>query len=203
MPVFQKDSTQLLFVHIPKTGGTTVEEVMLSNGYEMSFRRGGRYGPLNDDDRKRGCSPQHMHAPLLEDTFAGQDFDLIFALVRHPEARLLSEYRFRKITSDPTEFPSFSEWMETVFASYEGDPLLHDNHIRPQSEFIWPASCKVFRLEDGMTTIFASLSDMVGKIAYNGEHWINLDYVAHDSVSTEDRARIEAFYAEDFKRFGY
>ena len=66
MPIFSKAGMEVLFIHIPKTGGTTIEESFCAERFSMSYRRGGYYGPILGFDRDNGCPPQHMHAPLLE-----------------------------------------------------------------------------------------------------------------------------------------
>ena len=96
MPIFEKDNQAIMFVHVPKAAGTSVEEVFCSNGFKMSYRRGGRYGELTEFDIANGCSPQHMHAKLLEKNFDAAKFDYVFGIVRSPLDRLVSEYNFRR-----------------------------------------------------------------------------------------------------------
>ncbi|PWE18732.1 hypothetical protein DDZ18_03830 [Marinicauda salina] len=201
MPVFEKNGRRLLYIHIPKTGGTTVEETLLANGHRMSYRRGGRYGPLTLEDRERGCSPQHMHAALLEETFDPENFDEIFALVRHPVDRFVSQYKF--LLAAGRKVPDFHTWMEGVPERLRRDPFVYDNHLRPQHEFIWTSRCRVFRLEEGLDAVFAALSEPGEKISYGGEAWIRL---AHDDASAwreSARDHVKSLYFDDFVSFGY
>lgn len=159
MPIFRKNDVSVLFIHVPKTGGTTIEDTFLANGYQMTFRRGGRYGPRNAFDEENGCSPQHMHAALLERHFAGERFTRIFCLVRHPLARFLSEYRFRAESGHKLAQDGVDSFARQVLWRYaRRDPMVLDNHIRPQVDFPW-RSCTTFRLEDGIEAALSGISD--------------------------------------------
>ena len=203
LPAFEKHDCKILFIHIPKTGGTTVEETFIENGFSMTYRRGGKYGPLSQDDKLRGCSPQHMHAELLAKEFCSSDFDYIFTVVRHPASRLVSEYKFQKRTTIAETFPSISEWIATLPAILEADPFKFDNHLRPQHEFIWPDCCRIFKLEDGLDAIMNQISREVTDVSYTGLHHILLKEERQSELERLANDFVRQHYKLDFEKFGY
>lgn len=93
MPVFQRDGKKVLFLHVPKAGGTSIEEFFKKNDWEISFLDRG--GDLSWNKFMK-CSPQHMHAEILEKIFKINSFHAIFITVRHPFERIKSEFKWRK-----------------------------------------------------------------------------------------------------------
>jgi Sulfotransferase family len=202
MPIFEKGAFKILFIHIPKTGGTTIEETFVRNGFKMSYRRGGRYGKLNEFDRNNGCSPQHMHADLLAKHFIRSDFNYVFCTVRHPESRFLSEWRSRKRDFPNVDPDCLDAVADHLPPSYARNPFLYDNHLRPQHEFLW-GHPEVFRLEDGLQSTFDAVSERIGyRLRYQG---LRLQAARGKPPSLGPRTRkfIHEFYREDFLRFGY
>lgn len=206
MPVFIKDERYVLFPHVPKTGGTSIERLFKGNGWQMHLRDGrtGR-GTLH---WVRRCSPQHMHAQLLREVIDLSRVDLIFMVVRDPIARFRSEYAMRQTAPGHTDAASVEAWADRIFARYATDPYAVDNHIRPQHEF-YLDGCEVFRLEDGLDTMLAEL---------NRRHELGLPDTVDRRMRSADRggvssrdveisARLEEVlrdvYAEDFDRFRY
>ena len=93
MPLFKKDCEEILFVHIPKSGGSSIEAFFKRQGYEMFFRNKGKLEGTS-------CSAQHFHAKMFEELFNGASFDYSFTIVRDPLERMFSEYRHRAKNND-------------------------------------------------------------------------------------------------------
>ena len=203
MPVFRRGTECVLFIHIPKAAGTSIENLFVSQGYRMEFRRGGVHGPLNAFDRANGCSPQHMHAALLERHFQDLDFTRIFTIVRHPVQRFLSEYRFRRQSGHALAMGSADEFYEAAFARRSVQPGFLDNHLRPQVEFPW-RDCRVYRLEQGMSVI---LEDLARGLALDPtahvERAMRSDPRLPTGLASSTEGSLRAFYADDFRAFGY
>lgn len=207
MPVFMRDDQSVLFVHVPKAGGSTVERLFGRAGWSVHYRDP-RLGKRSLN-RLRRCSPQHMHASMLEEVFRLGEFDLVFMVTRHPLARFRSEYGYaRRHQEMVTEASAVEEWADHAFRSYARDPFHLDNHLRPQSAFYLPGST-VLRLEDGMEAITAELgrrleTDFGNDIPRVLERKEATGVASSDVVvTTQLRQRIEAFYSEDYDRFGY
>jgi hypothetical protein len=157
MPVFRKDGRKILFVHVPKTGGSTIERVFKNSGYVTTYLDG-RMGRDNMNHLRRS-TPQHMEAELLRMLFRIDRFDLVFMMVRDPVRRLQSEYlwrtRRREVGVDGARVEA---WAQQNFAKCKVDPHLHDNHIRPQADF-YLQEAAVHYFEDGLSAIVEKLDE--------------------------------------------
>jgi len=209
MPVFMKDGKNILFIHIPKAAGSSMESIFRKSGYFMGYHDHGHKMP-NSMNHLRRCSPQHMHAEMLEGHFVIDRFDLIFTVVRNPYDRIRSEYvmRYGYLTNRESLI-SFSNWITNTFEKYRQNPYIYDNHIRPQSEFI-TRKCHIYHLEDGLDSIFQNLNQ-------NFDLNLNLERVekrldsSNSSFGSSNNIKIDfttknsikSFYIDDFYKFGY
>ncbi|HEX4059028.1 MAG TPA: sulfotransferase family 2 domain-containing protein [Galbitalea sp.] len=207
MPIFRKDGKNILFIHVPKTGGSTIEQVFKSSGYSEDFRDGNMgAGTIN---YLRRSTPQHMQGSILRQTFRLGRFDLIFMIVRDPMARFRSEYLWRNRHGEVSlDVEAIEQWGFAALADYAHDPYIFDNHLRPQIEF-HVAGALVYYFEDG-------LDDIVRRL--NAEHGLDLDPVVPRvrtaegatgassgdvTISPRLERRVRDFYYEDIHTFGY
>lgn len=209
MPLFQVRQRSVWFAHVPKTGGTSVEQALASTadvsitfldwGWHNRFRRG--VWPT----RRPPCSPQHL---TWADGLAAQASrpDHVVGIVRDPAQRIQSEWRYQKSRQSSTKlgraFASlpFSIWLPIVLSMAARNPYAFDNHIRPQSDFL-PETATVFRLEDGLDGVLHWMSDALetplppaGSALKTGK--------SH-TMSEQDAALIYGAFQKDFQRFGY
>ena len=208
MPVFLNGDRKILFVHIPKTGGTTLERMLVASQWEMRFRATSKSEPRIFGLRR--CSPQHYHAALLREVFDLSAFSFRFLVVRDPIARFRSEYlhRTRDLTPPPIHASAVEDWAERAFAAYEADPYVYDNHLRPQAEFALEDAA-IYRLEDGFDHAVADLERRLGcpihRDVSRGQDSLSKSGVSSSAV--EISARLERLlrerYAADFEMFGY
>lgn len=207
MPVFRKDDLFVLFVHVPKAGGSAIERAFADAEWTVAYRDPRvRAGGLND---VRRCSPQHMHASMLETILAPDRFDLVFMTVREPLARFRSEYAMRN--PKPADAPTAAvveRWYDEASRAYAGNPFVHDNHLRPQSEFVLP-NAQVYRLEDGLESMVADLNERFGLglppiVPRVMDRSIQSGFRSSDvPIGERLEQRLRVAYAEDFSRFGY
>lgn len=206
MPVFTRDDVAILYVHVPKAGGSAIENHFTAAGFTMSYWDGPTGpGTLN---HLRRCSPQHMHADLLRRTFRIQRFTAVFTVVREPLARFRSEYSMRNRRNLDVSAAATEAWTDTVLQKYRKDPFVLDNHIRPQTEFLLARSL-VHRLEDGLEPLMHTLNDRYGldiptrvKEARTSSTWSGTSSKEVE-LSTTLEKRLREFYAADFERLGY
>lgn len=205
MPVLVNGKQHLLFIHVPKTGGTSMEILFQKSGWGVGYVDYGHQGTLN---HLRPCSPQHMHAEMLKQQFVLNQFNGIFMMVRHPYARFRSEYCMANQGSLDISASAVEAWTRKVMTVYAANPHVLDNHIRPQHEFYLPGAT-VYKLESGFDDIKADLAAQHGVQFISGDVR-EMSREQHSGVSSKDvelndavKAMLNVFYAEDFIKFGY
>jgi len=143
MPVFWKEGrSPVLFVHIPKAGGSSFCLALVDDGWRELYSIRGMHAQSLDFAH---CSPQHWHAEILEMMFKPERFGRVVVILRDPFERFMSEYRWQRYQGMTTLLPL--EWASFVIDSCRRDPYAFDNHIRPQSDFVL-AGASLFQLED-------------------------------------------------------
>ncbi len=193
MPILRtKEKISVLYIHIPKCGGSSIEEWLRQYGAIALLDR--------DHQIYSKCSPQHFHSEILTRLFTVDHFDYVFTVVRNPYSRIISEYNMR-MQFYPKEQQPFSDWLSDVLSQFKKNPWYLDNHLRPQSDFIC-FDCDVYRLEDGFDNLTAKLSLLLNKSVDPIPHVFKTKSTVND-IQKADRQLIEEIYAEDFSRFGY
>jgi len=207
VPIFVKGDVAVLFIHIPKTGGTSIGDALIRSGWQRSFQASPQLEP--DRFHLRRVSPQHYHAALLQETLRVARFDVRFAVVRHPIERFRSEYSMRRQDPALGDAAAVEEWADARLDRYPAEPTMLDNHLRPQHEFMLRQTA-VYRLEDGLD---AAVADLAGRLGVEIDVEIhrrksNANYTdrlhSRDvQISPRLEDRLRDFYARDFRRFGY
>ena len=194
MPVFFQEDQSVLYTHVPKTGGSTIEALFLRSGYDQYFLKT-KHTAIN---KAWKCSPQHYHADILNFIFNVQNFDFYFMTVRHPVSRMISEYKMRNPTDE-----LFEAWIEKQFQLYQNNNFILDNHIRPQAQFFIKGA-KVYKQEDRFDEKFC---DHINKILKYPIHHTKLNKLRSSTpafeASKQCKILIEDFYAEDMELFEY
>ena len=202
MPIFTKNNVHILYVHVPKTGGTSVEKLFRNNKWRSSYKDTG-----SNLNRIRRCSPQHMHLEMLQTVFDLEKIDYIFMTVRHPVDRLISEYRMKK---GPKRGLTLADWFDKALKSYLENPFCFDNHFRPQSDF-WHPYFQVFKLENEYSHLIKEIEQRFNVDFEVKEipHAMNRDKMVGEidekliQITDSLRSRIELFYRRDFELFDY
>ena len=199
MPFISYNKKNILFVHIPKTGGSSVEAWMEQHG-KLNLFSVGKPQSVN-------CTPQHLRFWDLRQLFDPGFFDYAFTIVRNPFHRLESEYRMRMIVQEEQQVgrhTDFAIWLHAQLDAFERNPFHLDNHMRPLWNFTADRT-EVFRYEDGLDQIIAKVADRTGlprpeviprkmtSDRFNGT-------IAWDQV---DILRVQTIYQKDFEVFGY
>lgn len=200
MPIIKFDSKLIFFVHIPKTGGASVETFFRKNKIKVHF-----WSANMHIKNKFPCSPQHYHSNIYKNFFLSGFFDYEFTIVRHPVERLKSEYRYRmaEIAKQKKTLIDFNEWINEIFYLYEKNKYILDNHIRPQNQFI-KKETKVFKFEHGLENIIKCIaSDINLNIEKIEVPHINKREKFGVTCSLDTLEKIYVFYKEDFEYFDY
>lgn len=208
MPVLRKDGAALLFVHIPKTGGGSVETAFRKSGWAVDHFDG-TSGP-DSLNYLRLNSPQHADAAQIEATFRLERFGAVFAFVRDPLARIKSEYVWRHRVDESVD-PSgraFEKWLKANLRQTLANPWRYDNHFRPQVDFMVRGT-RALRMEDGIDAGLSHLADVteldVPRSAPRRHAGSNVSTVSPAEIEVTAKAAklVSDFYAEDYRRFGY
>lgn len=191
MPLYRIDQHLLFFVHIPKTGGTSIEQALEALGTVA----------LRKKAKDTSAPAQHFHAEIYRTLVPAAFYDCGFTVCRNPYARLISEYRYQD-SHEKTKGRGFDDWVTRAFSTYEKNPYVHHNHIRPQIEFLDP-SVEVFRFENGLLPALSSALSRIGKPAPSALPHEKKFEKSPIFVKAATVKKIQAFYAEDFSALQY
>jgi len=191
MPFFYNNGKTVLFVHIPKTGGTSIELTL--RDYSRLFFYSPEKPILNS-------SPQHFPIKDINDIFGNNFYDYSFSITRNPYKRIESEFFYQN--SMTKNLPEFNEWLENSLNIYLDNPFYMDNHFRPQSYFI-DDSVAIFRFEDGLEKPFFKACKELGV-----PNTIELPRILSTEKSPiqwhqKSIQLVNETYFYDFEKFGY
>jgi hypothetical protein len=204
MPYFRE--LNLLFIHIPKTGGTSIE-FHLKEQTTMELYRRAKGNEMLTDPADRLASLQHQpyltlkkYAKLLSIPFDDPKLR-IFTVVRNPYHRIVSDlFWLNKINKE-----SSPEMVFNVIKSYINSNN-HDNHNLPQYKFVTDNDgnlvndIHIMRTETLNNDLIAYGITDFDKRYYVGKESKSkyIDYLNADSINL-----INKHYKKDFELFGY
>lgn len=214
MPLFRATGRTILFTHIPKSGGSSVEASLENAGLTLSFLDTAWW----DRERKvtNTSSPQHLLANDMKQLFSDDFFDYKFALIRNPVDRFISAYNFNKNRIGGLSISEFLNRLHKRKKS-KGDYFGRDfdNHFEPAGNFLME-STELFFLKQGMNSIITQLSARLG-LQLEAEHekktsgrtWRTVGFykfkrivreknASVSDLSERDMELLEELYKEDF-----
>lgn len=205
MPLVRIGTDIHYFAHVPKCGGSSVENYLSARFGSLALLNS-RFLSVPERSRWTKSSPQHVTFDALQGLIPNDWIVSSFAVVRHPVKRLISAYHFQ--TEHEKTAPkhlSIDDWFEDWLEKSKESPFLYDNHVRPMSDIV-PAGAATFRLEDGMTPLVAHLDHLAGNS--EGPREILKENQRKTAAvlavpSKTTLGKIATYYAEDFRRFGY
>lgn len=170
--MYISDRIRVVYVKIPKTGGTAVRRTVRDMGFK---RLGSRFSHLSK-----------IPTPELYADYS------IFAVVRNPFDRLISEYRFHCLTRDVR--PDFVEWLEST-------PL--SNRVQWHAVRHPKLKCEAIRYEDDPLSRVRQICGTDKRIGYSRDtqylgHYDRSEWATNDAVQW-----ILENCREDFERLRY
>jgi hypothetical protein len=183
MIINQKEYESLLFVHIPKTAGSSISKILNDN---------------NLDNWKREWPRHHDPYSYLEEANTVDEKVFSFAVVRNPYTRTYSCYKqYNK--ANQTDI-SFAQYLDNIKQGKISpiSPLLH----LPQSFYIMDqSSLQVERLYK-----FENLKELEDELGWTLGFYNVGNYVVESYIEDYTDEAIEMtkdFYSSDFANFGY
>lgn len=206
---------ETLFVHIPKTGGQSVETVFLK---DLGLGWQDRTALLLRHNKDRTAGPEklaHLYADeyvalghIPADRFASY---LKFTIVRHPYDRAISEYRYRAAAqarrgADGKRI-GFDDFLRGDFADDYRDV---SRHMVPQVRFVQDARGRclvdhVLRFESlgrDIAPLFARIFGQARPLPHKNRS-TGVPAMASDSLTPGQKEALQDWYRADFKAFGY
>lgn len=134
---------KVMFVHIPKTGGTSVEKYLKARSKIMTLIT--NYSGYLD-----GVSAQHLTLSTIykqinnkhPDFPLSSQFDKIITIVRNPYTRIISDLLFYEHIHPKMTKKQVYQKMQYVLKLYDKNHSLEDGHFRPQYEYLMDPSTK-------------------------------------------------------------
>lgn len=216
MPFFTHGNQNVFFFHVPRCGGSAVENYLQSRFGPLAFLNREHESPPVERRWSR-TSPQHIDAVSYEKMFPPSLFAHQFTVVRHPVLRLRSVFLFQRdwVQSLP-EDSVFSGWLRLLPERFSQNRYYLDNHPRRMVDLV-PPGANIFRLEDGLDPVIVWLDSIVGAShgprsipRSNDMAWVR-DHIRGrgrqpgptPEIARRDWQWIADYYRADFKRFGY
>jgi len=186
--------SNLQFIHIPKTGGTTIEN--LFKGMNVSV---GRFGVTYEIYPIHGCSK--WHTPPLTSVKNS------FTFVRDPYERLQSEFYwgytyFEHYRSYPKNNTGFHQWVEYILKRAKFERTISDCHMIPQYDFakhaavIFPMRC----MEQVQIHFIQRMKELFG-ISHNAVRSNTGKYDANITPPSAILSLLHEFYAIDYRLY--
>ena len=141
----QSQSPRLVFSHVPKTGGTTLETILAKN-YRLSdvlhlnapeFKRFPEILQLKKKPPRFICGHHPLHSPLYRHLPAAPVFHL--TLLREPVSRVVSYYNYLRHKTDHPLHPQACDLNLTDFVKSGASPELNNGQARRFSGFLHQA----------------------------------------------------------------
>lgn len=207
MPYFNNNIKPVLFIHIPKTGGTSIEQYF-SKKYSIPLDYRSLYDfipiDININMDKRISLQHKTYNEIIKykDIFNINLDNLTITIVRNPYTRIISDlFYFNLITIDNTK-----EEVYKIIIKYTNTTNKYDNHNIPQYHFILDNTYKINNNIHIMKT--ETLTEDMHKLGYtdfnlheNINKHSNLNY--YDYLNNNSIKHINNIYANDFKYFKY
>jgi hypothetical protein len=208
MPYFKNDNINLLLIHIPKTGGTSIEHYFC-NKYNIKLNHESLYMYLPDIEKHNKLfnrSLQHLYySKIMEhiDLFNINMINIkVITCVRNPYTRVISDLFFLKyITPTSTQTDVYVALQKYLKNSF-------DHHHVPQNEYITDKNKNIYK---NITVLHTETlnEDMIkyGFHDFNIQNLKNnkdigfLDYYSY--LNRDSIMLINKFYHDDFIIFKY
>ena len=200
---------KVIFIHIPKCGGQSVERAFLR---DLGFDWSNRHSLLLRPKENHESGPKRL-AHLYANEYVGlgyiskQDFNNFhkFTIVRDPIDRIISELNFRRIRKGVFGVNSIEEYVVKIRRKYDVNSDLV-RHLEPQVNFIFDSKMESIMVDDIMRLEnievgFSGLRTLMncGNLQIKKENISKKRIWIKSEISQNDLAFIREIYARDFE----
>lgn len=201
MPYFKNNDINILFIHIPKTGGTSVERYF-SSKFNIPLNNKSLFGEFYQFK----VDSQLQHITFSDIVKYNKIFNInfdnikIITVVRNPYERFVSDlFYFSLITINSTK-----EEVLNILNKYLHSNK-YDNHNIPQHKFITNDELEIIKpihilKRENLTNEMKNLG-YIDFAVYNNQNIHKVNY--YDYLNNESIEIINKFYDLDFKLFNY
>jgi hypothetical protein len=201
MPYFKNNKLNLLFIHIPKTGGTSLEKY-LSNKYNIPLNANSLYSTSTTGYQNVSLQHQTYNTLFKKKQKFGINFNDIkmISIVRNPYERIVSDLFFYKLITINTSPAEVFKILQKYIVSDK-----YDNHNIPQHLFLFNNNkinkdIVVFKTET-LTDELIKYGFKDFNIHQNVNKNENINY--YNFLNNDSIKLINNFYKKDFKLFDY
>ena len=192
-----------IFIHIPKTAGTSIEKVLGIGGIQHKALRSHK---ITNVDGIR-CAPQHLTCSMLkENEFSKPHWEnyFKFSFIRHPYTRVLSEYFWVKgKTKKGIEFKSndFTDFLNTYYKRLDSDHKLSQyDYLTINGTLAIDFVGKFETLNDDFEKIKNKLN-LSSSLPHTHKSSNKIEYLS--VISQKQKNKIYKLYEKDFFFFKY
>ena len=189
---------KLLYIHIPKTGGTSIEKLFLQeNGSDLE-----QYPKFNPDVltgiNKKGKTLNHLKLGEYKEFVDISEY-FIFTVFRNPIDRLVSSFNFQNyIRRQNNSFDFYLDLVEEMNIQKLNTNKYNYLYVEPQINYF-----KGYKIDKIIK--FHNLNDEMKNICerFNFKNSLKHHNVSRKAITTENltqeqKDRIRKIYAEDF-----
>lgn len=199
------NSKKILFIHIPKTGGISIERALLTANDTKRFPRADLNILFGDVEKNKKMPYQHLTMGQIFNDFKFDEidtFDFIFCVVRNPYERVISEINWLKCDID-NYFNDLEKNILRVRA--EGYSSEVDTHVLTQYSYIdkFEDRIKIYKFEDGLRKIFDDLEIILDKKIPDVHENLSKKTYTKENLLPNYKKIINIHYKVDFEKFNY
>jgi len=214
MPYFKNDDVNILFIHIPKTGGTSIENYF-SSKFNIKLNNTSLFGYIENNNLKNikiNSSLQHItYKKIVE---YNKEFDInynnikIITIVRNPYERIISDlFYFSEINVNFSKEDVFNiiNNRYLVCDNHNISQNYYDNHNIPQHYFIIDNDKEIIKnINILKTETLKTDMNNLGYTEFNNNDNVNINKVNYyNYLNNKSIELINNFYHLDFILFNY
>lgn len=204
MPYFKNNNINILFIHIPKTGGTSVENYFYAK-YNIKRTLSTLYSTLTYTFNNHSYQHSTYNELYTNRNYLEIDFNniKILSIVRNPYERIISDLFFFKLIN--LEMSPEQIYLQVKFF-IETNLFEHDNHKMEQYKYLITETGEINKniiimRTENLTNDMKSLGYKDFSFEHNITNRNKIDYRILLNVNSINL--INNFYKKDFEYFNY